>query len=457
MPANAANPVAPAPASRSVREFVAVFARHNLPYGELDCLGPMLRELHLNKHLAMHFWAAVASLTDKQAANPQSVAASIVEASTGRTPSEVRAAGPAYSTLVDRLERLLAGQDIAPEELPGLRSAAAPQRADTTEPVSHDGNEDVLPIRRPQETNRSRRNRQRASGESVFAPGSAAGESRRLVILPEPHRPALESTVEAAVPLRRSSAAPLSGYAETAPRGRGLAIGFLAILVILGAGAMVAVRHGGGGTMDRLGSSVRAGYDSAVSAWKGQPVVAPAMIVNGPLAQTATPPPATASTAAVTAPAIVPAVSSRPQSQSAPTAPASAAKRRSDPEALTPAQKMAIAAAYNEQRDSAEGSGPAEASAIPVSEAAMNAQLLVSRVPVIPDWLRETGATGVVRLQANINREGTVSHLRVLDGPTDLRRPAVEAVSAWRYRPYMINGNPVDVSTTITVDFSSLK
>jgi TonB family protein len=453
MPANA-NSVATAPASRSVREFVAVFARHNVPYGELDCLPTLLRELHLNKHLAMHFWAAVASLTDKQAANPQSVAASIVEASTGRTPSEVRDSGPGYAALLDRLERLLAGQDIAPEELPGLRPAAAPHRADTADSASHDGNEDILPIRRPQERNRSRRIRQKPADESVFAPNSAAAESRRLVILPEPHRPAPESTLKGLTPLRRSSTAPLSSYAETAPRGRGLAIGFLAILVILGAGTVVAVRHGAGGTMDRLGSSVRAGYDSAVSAWKGQPVVASAPIVNGPLAQAATPPVTTAS-AAVIPSAPVPAVNSRPANSPAPQAPV--VKPRSAPEALTPEQKMAIAAAYNQQRDSAEDSAAADASAVRVSEAAMNAQLLVSRVPVMPERLRETGATGVVRLQANINREGTVSHLRVLDGPTDLRRPAVEAVSAWRYRPYIVDGKPVDVSTTITVDFSSLK
>jgi TonB family protein len=447
MPANAANPVAPAPASRSVREFIAVFARHNVPYGELDCLPTLLRELHLNKHLAMHFWAAVASLTDKQAANPQSVAASIVEASTGRTPSAVRDAGAGYATLVDRLERLLAGQDIAPEELPGIRSAAAPHIADTPGVAPHDENEDMLPIRRPRETNRSGRMRHRPA-----AANSAAAESRRLVILPEPHRPAPDS-----IPLRRSSAAPLSSYAETAPRGRAAAIGVIAITLILAGGAYIAVRNGAGGTMGRLGSSLRAGYGSAVSAWKGQPVVAPATIVNGPLAQTATPPPATASTAAVIPSAPVPAISSPPQSQRALTPPPAVDKPRSTPEALTPAQKMAIAAAYNEQRDSAEDSAPAEASAVPVSEAVMNAQLLVSRVPVMPERLRETGATGVVRLQANINREGTVSHLRVLDGPTDLRRPAVEAVSAWRYRPYIVAGTPVDVSTTITVDFSSLK
>ena len=118
-----------------------------------------------------------------------------------------------------------------------------------------------------------------------------------------------------------------------------------------------------------------------------------------------------------------------------------------------------MVAAYNAQhnatQDSTADSGSASGSAVKVSEAAMNAQLLVSRVPVVPEPLRSSGATGVVRLQASINRDGNVSHLAVLDGPPELRRPALEAVSAWRYRPYMLNGQPVDVSTTITVDFSS--
>lgn len=87
----------------------------------------------------------------------------------------------------------------------------------------------------------------------------------------------------------------------------------------------------------------------------------------------------------------------------------------------------------------------------------MNAHLIVSRVPVLPDDVRASGVTGVVRMQALINRAGYVSRLHVLQGATALRHPALEAVSAWRYRPYMVNGRAVDVETTITVDFSSLE
>jgi protein TonB len=128
---------------------------------------------------------------------------------------------------------------------------------------------------------------------------------------------------------------------------------------------------------------------------------------------------------------------------------------------------MAAAAAYNQQREAA-GLSPAIPPAadatttgagglVQVPEAAMNAHLIASRVPVIPDDARENGVTGVVRMQATINRNGFVQRLHVLQGPTLLRPAALAAVSAWRYRPYLVNGQPVDVMTTITVDFSSLE
>ena len=125
---------------------------------------------------------------------------------------------------------------------------------------------------------------------------------------------------------------------------------------------------------------------------------------------------------------------------------------------------MAAAAAYNQQREAGFAAGAPPAAGTPgtdglvqVPEAAMNAHLIVSRVPVIPDDARESGVTGIVRMQATINRNGYVQRLHVLQGPTQLRPAALAAVSAWRYRPYLVNGQPVNVMTTITIDFSSLE
>ena len=52
-----------------------------------------------------------------------------------------------------------------------------------------------------------------------------------------------------------------------------------------------------------------------------------------------------------------------------------------------------------------------------------------------------------------ISREGTIENLQVLSGHPMLVRAAVDAVRQWRYRPYVLNGEPVEVETEVTVNF----
>jgi protein TonB len=59
-----------------------------------------------------------------------------------------------------------------------------------------------------------------------------------------------------------------------------------------------------------------------------------------------------------------------------------------------------------------------------------------------------------VVLVATISRTGTIQNLRVLEGPSVLRDAALEAVKTWRYRPYLLDGQPVEVETTINVVFT---
>jgi protein TonB len=56
-------------------------------------------------------------------------------------------------------------------------------------------------------------------------------------------------------------------------------------------------------------------------------------------------------------------------------------------------------------------------------------------------------------LQATISREGTIENLRAVSGPPLLQQAAIDAVKQWRYRPYLLNGEPVEVETTINVEF----
>ena len=75
--------------------------------------------------------------------------------------------------------------------------------------------------------------------------------------------------------------------------------------------------------------------------------------------------------------------------------------------------------------------------------------------PVYPAAVKEAGVEGTVVLHAVIGMEGTPLSLRVMNSKIDpaLARAAVEAVSKWRYTPTLLNGEPIEVDTTITVNF----
>lgn len=74
--------------------------------------------------------------------------------------------------------------------------------------------------------------------------------------------------------------------------------------------------------------------------------------------------------------------------------------------------------------------------------------------PIYPALARSARIQGVVSLQAVISKEGTIENLRVLSGHPMLTAAAIDAVRQWRYRPYVLNGTPVEVETQITVNFS---
>jgi protein TonB len=74
--------------------------------------------------------------------------------------------------------------------------------------------------------------------------------------------------------------------------------------------------------------------------------------------------------------------------------------------------------------------------------------------PVYPPIARITRTQGIVVLEAVINKEGTIDTLRVLSGHPVLAQAAMDAVKQWRYRPTILNGDPIDVLTTVTVTFT---
>lgn len=84
--------------------------------------------------------------------------------------------------------------------------------------------------------------------------------------------------------------------------------------------------------------------------------------------------------------------------------------------------------------------------------------LLVNKVtPVYPDVAKAGHIQGAVILHALISKEGAVGNLQFVSGPPELAPSAIEAVKQWRYRPYLLNGRPVEVETQIQVNFTLVR
>jgi len=84
-------------------------------------------------------------------------------------------------------------------------------------------------------------------------------------------------------------------------------------------------------------------------------------------------------------------------------------------------------------------------------------ELLRKVEPVYPRIALITGVKGDVRIHAIIAKDGTIQSLTVVSGPPLLIVAARDAVSQWRYRPYLLNGQPVEVETFITVSFKGIR
>ena len=81
--------------------------------------------------------------------------------------------------------------------------------------------------------------------------------------------------------------------------------------------------------------------------------------------------------------------------------------------------------------------------------------LLVHQVkPNYPPLARQARIQGSVVLQAVIAKDGTIQNLHLVSGHPMLAPAAIEAVKQWRYKPYILNGDPVEVETQITVNFT---
>ena len=86
------------------------------------------------------------------------------------------------------------------------------------------------------------------------------------------------------------------------------------------------------------------------------------------------------------------------------------------------------------------------------------AKIITKVQPIYPESAKAVGAQGSVQLHAVVSKDGKPLSLQVLNSQVnpDLARAAVEAVSQWRYQPTLLNGEPVEIDTTIQVKFTLL-
>ena len=85
----------------------------------------------------------------------------------------------------------------------------------------------------------------------------------------------------------------------------------------------------------------------------------------------------------------------------------------------------------------------------------VQAGLIVKKVnPIYPMEARRQHIQGSVLLKASIDKEGSITNLEVLSGQSLLIPAAIEAVRQWKYKPYLLNGTPVEIETQIQVNFT---
>jgi protein TonB len=97
---------------------------------------------------------------------------------------------------------------------------------------------------------------------------------------------------------------------------------------------------------------------------------------------------------------------------------------------------------------------PEPRTAVRISSAVEAGLLIRKTMPIYPPIGHAMHAEGTVVLEASISKAGTIENLRVVSGPSVLRQAALDAVQTWLYRPYLLDGEPVEVETTINVIFT---
>ena len=437
------------PVDRPSREIAAICAKHGIECGSSDSLWDLMQGLDENKHLAMDFWSFVARIGDQNPGNaedPDWLLRIIVQGVTGQSLEELNEAGVAQRLPVRKLASMLAGEDV---QTPRDRKAVQSAREMRGGPVAF-----TNPRLKPSE-----------SGHPEFAPHPFPLDA---TISPppvtEPQRPSPETsnrrlTLEPSPPVARATdpgpgleppheqpqiIIPLAAYAEQrSAMWPKLAGGTLVAAMLVGAGLLVTRNW------ERLNDSARVGFSSAIQAWnrpKGAPLPASSTSSTQPTTTAAA-----SSTGATSQPSTDGAPRNGPMSQPAshqvpqqPGATGPGSQHSSRPSTSSPTVSDA------REPDSTYGQ-QSSGGRVVVPEILMNSNLISSRDS---SYTQGNHKPGRVVIQATVTRHGDVVRVHVLQGDSALRQAAIDAALSRRYKPYLLNGTPVDVSTTMSIDFA---
>lgn len=91
---------------------------------------------------------------------------------------------------------------------------------------------------------------------------------------------------------------------------------------------------------------------------------------------------------------------------------------------------------------------------VEVAAAQMSGLIVKKVAPVYPPMARKARIQGSVVLRVQIGKSGNVENIQLVSGHSMLAPAAIEAVKQWEYKPYLLNGEPVDVETRVTVNFT---
>jgi protein TonB len=136
------------------------------------------------------------------------------------------------------------------------------------------------------------------------------------------------------------------------------------------------------------------------------------------------------------------------------------AKPQSQPQAEESAPALAVAPANDSSLNGLMSSAPANLAqptlaTLRISQG-VSQGLLIKRVqPLYPQAALAVRAQGTVQIEATVNKQGSVVNPKVLSGDPLLARAALEAVRQWRYKPYFLDGQPVEIQTQITINFKT--